>query len=196
MNMAIHNFEKQLTYSVELSDEPSWIEFYKKLWPDMVSAEIINDLQQQRWGIDRRVKLKNGNEFTVDEKKRKDDWGDLLLEEWSVADFDWSSRTVIKGKKVGWALDDKKRCDFIAYAIPTAGKCFLLPFELTRQTFMANITAWKNKGPKWYPKPAKNNGYTTINVAVPWTVFKDALWEQSNRQFGDVKQAASHNDDW
>jgi len=62
----------------------------------------------------------------------------------------------------------------------------LLPFELTRQTFKANLTVWKAKGPAWYPKPARNEGYITINVAVPYDVFKAALWQQMHRAFGDA----------
>ena len=77
--------------------------------------------------------LENGRRFFVDEKKRKIDYGDILLEEWSVfhAEGDWRNR-------IGWALDAKKRCDFIAYAVPTACKCYLLPFELLRLTFVVH----------------------------------------------------------
>lgn len=130
--------------------------------------------------------MPNGKRFSVDEKKRKKDYGDLLLEEWSVADYDWETKTVIKGKKIGWALDHEKRCDFVAYSIPEAGKCFFLPFELTRQTFKHNLRAWKAKGPGWYPKAAVNDGYVTINVAVPFEVFRLALWQQIHRGFGDA----------
>ena len=187
LNAVIHNFQDQLEYSAELSDESSWVSFYKRLWPDMIAAvRIDKNSQFQRWGVDREILLPNGKRFTIDEKKRKLDYGDLLLEEWSVADFDWTTKTVIKGKKIGWALDAEKRCDFVAYSVPEAGKCFLLPFELTRQTFKANLSAWKAKGSAWYPKPAINDGYTTINVAVPYDVFKMALWQQMHRQFGST----------
>lgn len=184
LNAVIHNFQEQLEYSADLSDESSWAAFYKRLWPNIVSAvRIDKNSKFQKWGIDREIYLENGKRFSIDEKKRKLDYGDLLLEEWSVADFDYENKRVIRGKKVGWALDPEKRCDFVAYAIQSSGKCFLLPFELTRQTCIHNFPTWKNN-PKWYPKPAKNDGYTTVNVAVPFEEFRVRLWEQMHRKFG------------
>ena len=184
LNAVIHNFQDQLEYSAELSDEMAWVAFYKRLWPDMIAAvRIDKNSQFQRWGVDREILLPNGKRFTIDEKKRKLDYGDLLLEEWSVADFDWTTKTVIKGKKIGWALDTEKRCDFVAYAIQSSGKCFLLPFEMTRQTCIHNLQRWK-QNQNWYPKPARNNGYTTVNIAVPFSEFRIRLWEQMHRKFG------------
>jgi len=184
LNAVIHNFQDQLEYSAKLSDEASWVSFYKRLWPDMIAAvRIDKNSQFQKWGIDREILLPNGKRFSIDEKKRKLDYGDLLLEEWSVADFDYENRKVIRGKKIGWALDPEKRCDFVAYAVQSSGKCFLLPFELTRQTCIHNFSKWK-QNQNWYPKPAENEGYTTVNVAVPFTEFRLRLWEQMHRKFG------------
>lgn len=185
-NVVIHDFQERLEYSATLSDEPAWVAFYRRLWPEMLAAVSIDKNSQfQKWGIDREILLPNGKRFTVDEKKREKDYGDLLFEEWSVADFDYKTKKVIRGKKIGWTLDPDKRCDFVAYSIPNAGKCFLLPFELTRQTFKHNLNSWKAKGTSWYPKAAENKGYTTINVAVPFPVFRVALWEQMHRKFGE-----------
>jgi len=132
LNAVIHNFQDQLEYSAKLSDEASWVSFYKRLWPDMIAAvRIDKNSQFQKWGIDREILLPNGKRFSIDEKKRKLDYGDLLLEEWSVADFDYENRKVIRGKKIGWALDPEKRCDFVAYAVQSSGKCFLLPFAVS-----------------------------------------------------------------
>lgn len=184
LNAVIHDFQEQLEYSAELSDESSWVEFYRRLWPDMIAAvRIDKNSQFQKWGVDRQILLPNGKQFTVDEKKRKRDYGDLLLEEWSVCDFDYDQKKVVYGKKVGWALDAEKRCDFVAYAIPPAGKCYLLPFELTRQTCVVNFTQWK-QNPQWYPKPAINKSYTTVSIAVPFSEFKLRLFEQMHRRFG------------
>lgn len=187
LNAVIHNFQDQLEYSAELSDESSWIEFYRRLWPDMITAvRIDKNSQFQKWGIDREILLPNGKRFSIDEKKRKLDYGDLLLEEWSVCDFDWEIKKVIRGKKPGWAIDPDKRCDFVAYAVQSSGKCYLLPFELTRQTCLHNLSRWKQNA-AWYPKPARNDGYTTVSVAVPFTEFRLRLWEQIHRKFGSEK---------
>lgn len=186
LNAVVHNFQEQLEYSAQLSDEPAWIAFYKRLWPDMLAAvRIDKNSKFQQWGIDREILLPNGKRFSIDEKKRKKDYGDLLLEEWSVATFDKSSNTVIKGSKIGWTLDPEKRCDYVAYSIPEAGKCFLLPFELTRQTFKQNLEKWK-KNKTYYPRVAFNDGYATINCAIPYDIFKIALWQQMHRKFGNT----------
>lgn len=184
LNAVVHNFQEQLEYSADLSDESSWVSFYKRLWPEMIAAvRIDKNSQFQKWGIDREILLPNGKRFTIDEKKRKLDYNDLLLEEWSVCDFDYKNKKVIRGKKAGWAVDPDKRCDFVAYAIQPAGKCFLLPFEMTRQTCIHNLPKWK-QNQNWYPKPAGNNGYTTVSIAVPFSEFRIRLWEQMHRKFG------------
>lgn len=186
VNGVVHDFQERLEYSAKLSDEPAWIAFYKRIWPDMLMAiRIDKDCKQQRLGIDRKILLPNGKEFTIDEKKREKDYGDLLVEEWSVADYDPEARIVTKGRKVGWSMDDSKHCDFIAYSVPESGKCYLLPFELTRLTCKHNIERWK-RIPKAYPKASRNNGYWTINVAVSWSDFKIALFKQMHRKFGNV----------
>lgn len=183
-NAMVHDFQERLEYSATLSDEPAWIAFYQRIWPNMIMAiRIDKDSKFQRWGIDRMIYLENGKEFSIDEKKRDKDWGDFLLEEWSACLFDSTINRVIKGMKKGWSLDEEKRCDFIAYSIPSSGKCFLLPFEILRVTCVANLKVWKAK-PGKYPKIAQNQGYQTVNVAVPWYVLKAAMWEQMHRKFG------------
>jgi hypothetical protein len=83
-NVVIHDFQERLEYSATLSDEPAWVSFYRRLWPDMISAvRIDKNSQFQKWGIDREILLPNGKRFSIDEKKREMDYGDLLLEEWN-----------------------------------------------------------------------------------------------------------------
>lgn len=187
MNVVVHDFQERLEYSAELSDENAWVDFYKRIWPDMIAAVRIDKHSQlQKWGIDREILLPNGKRFSIDEKKREVDYGDLLVEEWSVADYDPKTKTVLKGRKIGWSLDKDKRCDFIAYSIPSAGKCYLLPFELTRKACEHNLDRWK-KLPRAYPKAAKNKDYWTINIAVPWEYFKVAMFQQMHRRFGSAE---------
>lgn len=180
-----HDFAERLAYSQTLSDEGDWEAFYRRIWPDYVMcARVDAHSDWQRAGVDRCIWLPNGRQILVDEKKREKDYGDLLIEEWSV----WHSETSTKNK-IGWSLDPTKRCDFVAYAIPSAHKCYLLPFELTRLTCAHNLEHWKairlKDGRAAYPKAAANNGYKTINVAVEWGEFKRALNEQIMRRFAE-----------
>lgn len=183
IDAVVHDFQECLEWSASLSDERSWVEFYRRLWPDMISCvRIDKDSKWQRWGVDREIVLP-GKHVYIDEKKREGDkYTDVLLEEWSVADFDWERREVKNPRKVGWALDADKRCDYVAYSIPANGLCYMLPFELLRSACFHNIPRWR-ENPRWYPKPAKNPGYVTINVAVPWSELQRALIAEMRRFF-------------
>lgn len=185
-NCIVHDFQERLEYSASLSDESAWVEFYRRLWPNMLSAiRIDKNSMFQKWGVDRLILLDNGKQFSIDEKKRDKDYGDILLEEWSVCKWDRKNNRLIKGIKPGWTLDDEKRCDFIAYSIPVSGKCFLLPFEILRITFKENLNKFKSI-PGKYPKIGQNKEYETINVAVPWDALKLAMWVQMHRKFGST----------
>jgi hypothetical protein len=199
MDAVIHDFAKRLKYSSELSDEPAWVEFYRRLWPNLLTAvRVDKNSQWQKCGVDRLLLLDNGKQFTVDEKKRERDYGDLLIEEWSVGRrVVIGSRIVYQGEKVGWSLDASKRCDFIAYAVPSAGKCHLLPFELLRLACVENLERWKTillpdkQGKRRfpaYPKDAENNGYVTRNCAVEWHEIKAGIAQQMLRKFGSAAE--------
>ena len=182
-----HDFHERLEFSAKLSDESSWVDFYRGLWPDMVSATRLDrDSEWQRDGIDRVVFLSNGRQLLIDEKKREatDKKGqpylDVLLEEWSVF-----HREADKRNKIGWALDRKKRCDFIAHAIPLAHRCYLLPFELSRLAFTTHRSDWART---FGTRDAKNDGYVTRNVPVPWKTLHAAIVDEMDRSF--VKPSA------
>jgi hypothetical protein len=177
-----HDFHERLEFSATLSDEPSWVEFYRGIWPDMVSATRLDrDSEWQRDGIDRVVFLSNGRQQLIDEKKREatDPQGqpylDVLLEEWSVFHRDTDPRN-----RTGWALDRRKRCDFVAYAIPLARRCYLLPFELSRLAFTEHRSDWART---FGTRDARNHGYVTRNIPVPWKTLHAAIVDQMQRSF-------------
>lgn len=175
--MTVHKFGPQLAYSAKLSDEPSWDAFYRRVWSDMVSSHRLDGANQwQRDGVDRIVYLPNRKEIRIDEKKRTKDYGDILLEEWSVFYGEGDRRN-----KIGWALDANKVCDFIAYAVIPAQRCYLLPFEILRLAFAVNRDEWVRKYRK---PPAQNDGYQTINVALKWNVLYPEMVRQMLRSFG------------
>lgn len=183
-NAVVHDFTERMEWSAELSHEPAWIDFYRQVWPEMITAVRIDKYSKwQKWGVDRLIILANGNQFSVDEKIREKDYGDILLEEWSVCNYDWNTRKVISGTRPGWTCDPKKRCDFIAYAIPIKKFCYLLPFELLRLSFLRMLPQWKQLRSCKYPIAAKNNTYTTINIAIPWDILRMALCAEMQRNY-------------
>lgn len=173
MSGITHDFYERLEHSQTLSNEPAWVEFYRRIWPDMLSCVRLDaDSRLQRAGVDRAIFLPSRQTpIYVDEKKRDKDWGDCLVEEWSN----------LERRKVGWSLDKSKVCDFVAYAVP--GRCFLLPFEPFRIACEVHLEQWKQRKGA-YPKDARNRGYTTRNVAVSWDDVWAAIKRVSHRRWG------------
>jgi hypothetical protein len=177
----VHRFEDCLDYSNTLSDEPIWVEFYKRIWPTLIACVRIDGRSRfQQWGIDREVKLPNGKQYTIDEKKRQKDYGDLCLELWSV----WYGRKDHRNKR-GWTCDPDKRCDFIAYAVVPARRCYLLPTEVLRLSFEHNFRDWL-KSPRCRIHDAQNDGYITRNICVPWDLLAPALTREMTRDFAST----------
>lgn len=178
----VHDFQEQLSYSQTLNDEGHWVEFYRRMWPDAVQiVRIDKHSKYQLWGVDREILLPAGQRVTIDEKNRKTDYGDFLCEEWSVGT---KTNGEYIGQKVGWTLDKTKRCDFIAYCIPSTHKCWMLPFQLLRIACHTKIESWK-RIPGRYPIDSHNERYLTRNVSVDWHELERAIWQQVFRQFGN-----------
>lgn len=181
----LRDFGEDLEYSNALSDEPVWADYYFRLFPDLAAAvKMPKDGPAQRHGIDRVLHFPSGLQLTVDEKKRRKDYGDILLELYS--DF---------GRKTwGWTIDPNKLCDYVAYAIPVSGKCFFLPYPLLREAFRLYWRGWsdaykKRRGKPFEDSQNEKNGrrWTTRNVPVKWGMLKEALAQQMHRHYsGDL----------
>jgi hypothetical protein len=161
----VHDFNESLRRSHSYADAPWWRQVYEKAFPGM---EYMQDLRADGWwqraGIDRRIFLSNKAIVTVDEKVRKDDWPDFLLEAWSK----WHENEELR--KPGWI--EYAACDYIAYAFIPSRRCYLLPMrELHR--------VWLERWPEWLQqygyRDAPNRGYVTRSVPVPIPVVLDAI---------------------
>lgn len=157
----VHNFQSSLKYSQNAIPVEWWEKCYQSAFPTLRSCvEIRNDGWAQRAGIDRCLILECGRHVTVDEKIRDKDYGDILLEVWSDKDK----------KTPGWAIKPLA-CDFIAYAISPAKKCYLLPTLMLQKTFQDNKGEWHKlakKGTDGFAyKEAINTSWVTFNMAVP-----------------------------
>jgi hypothetical protein len=171
----VHDFVSDLAWSQSQSDQPWWEAVYRQAFPNLATMTCVNgDGWAQRGGIDRVLTLTSGKTLTVDEKARREHYGDILLEYWSDQ----------RRKAKGWVAKDLA-CDYIAYAVVTTGLCYLLPFPQLRK-------AWRTHHKEWvaqYRKiEAANNGYTTVSVAVPTTVLLRAL---SDALVVDLRQDAA-----
>ena len=158
----IHDFSKSLAKSHAQADAPWWFAVYREAFPDLQAAvNVRNDGWAQRGGIDRVLTLSSGKTLTIDEKVREENWPDILLEYWSD-----------KERKInGWVAKDLA-CDFIAYAFVPSQTCHLLPFQTLRRAWRKNHVLWVSQ---YRRIEAKNNGYTTISVAIPTKILLGAL---------------------
>lgn len=162
----IHNLHKSLEQSKQYENAPWWEEVYRKAFSDFLSMQShSHDGWHQRAGIDRTIMLSSSKVLKIDEKVREKDWGDFLLEYWSS----------IEHKNPGWIEKDLD-CDYIAYAFAPSKTCYLLPFQQLRATWAKHKDEWINN-PDYRETRAKNEGYTTIGVAVPIMVVLKSILE-------------------
>jgi hypothetical protein len=164
-----HSFRQQLEASYDVE---GWGPFYRKYFPDMLGAvPLIGDSKWQRDGVDKIILLPNRDQILIDEKVRHTSYDDFLLERYS----NFENRTP------GWAVDQSKVCDYVAYAILPLKKACLIPFPLLRATCLANLDKWAVPSrEKW----ALNSGYRTLNYAVEWPELWAAMYRTSFQPFG------------
>lgn len=156
----INYFDKDLEYSLEQRECEMFDTFYHRIFPDLVDIELVTDKALQKKGIDKILHLSNGQKIAVDEKKRRSDYGDILIELWSVYEH----------KVRGWLFTS--HCHYIVYAIMPTKKAYLLPTILLRQAWRHNELSWR----KEYPEiKAHNPNYTTISIAIPPNVLLPAI---------------------
>lgn len=169
--MTVHNFNESLAWSHHQEDQPFWREVYEKAFPSMVHFHSTRaDGWAQRGGIDRTIMLEDGTVITVDEKVRREDYPDILIEHWSDE----------KRRIPGWGHRDKSlTCDYIAYALIPSQTCYLLPYQVLRRAIKLNGQTWwtkaKSKSPGYRIVEANNRTYKTISYVVPTEVLLEAI---------------------
>lgn len=159
----LNNFHSDLQYSIDARDDEQLDTFYREAFPLAERIEFCAELALQKRGIDKIVHFKGGNSVTVDEKKRRRDYGDILLE----------LRSNKERGTPGWLF--YAQCDYIVYAVLAAGKVYLLPTLLLKMAWRQHGAAWVNQYEKKY---ADNGLYRTENIAIPTGVLLKALSEQ------------------
>jgi len=156
----LNDFNEDLKFSHSAEDLPIWETIYSKAFPDNHGyTNMRNNGQTQQLGIDRTVILSSGKAIYIDEKVRRKDYGDILIEYISNDK---------KGTK-GWA-EKPLFCDYIAYAILPTRMCYLLPVPQLQKAWIGNKKEWLSL---FGTKSADNKYYNTLNCPVPVnTLFK------------------------
>lgn len=160
MSRNFHNDHKQ-SQREQLS--PWWQALYKKAFPNFHSMEVVTDLALQKTGIDRIITLDDGHTITIEEKVRYTVYPDILLEYRSTP------------TATGW-INKPLHCDYIAYVFEPNKTAHILPYQLLRRAWLENNKAWLKQ---YKHVPGRNQGYTSMSVAIPIRVLKQALYDAS-----------------
>jgi len=169
MSGPVYDFKECLERSHAYSEQPWWESVYRQAFPSFQSMQcVIKDGWAQRGGIDRVVFLNSGKTILVDEKVLEKQWPHIALERWSDQ----------RRKRPGWVQKDLA-CDFIAYAFAPTQRCYMLPFQTLRRTWVRNGKQWIAKA--WKREDgfreilADNSTYTTECIGVPIQTLLDAV---------------------
>jgi len=159
--MKLSNFTEDLNFSYSASLEGFWEQIYKKAFSDIESIELVTNLQMQRKGVDRIIYLKNGHKINIEEKIRRTEYNDILLEYISVD----------KTNAPGW-IEKDLAIDYLAYGFIQSQRVYLFPWQMLRRTWLH----YKNNWLKKYKRiVAKNETYNTLSIAIPTDILRNAV---------------------
>ena len=173
--MTMNDFRTDLQFSHSMENAAWWDTVYQKAFgPFMISHHrLTHDGWHQRAGVDRVILCRDSTIYHIDEKVRRQDWPDILLE----IDAEWYGDGDTRNKK-GWAIKDAKT-DFIAYAFVPSQTCYLLPFPMLRLALKNNWLTWdalaSNNQHGFRHVQAANKSYVTRSIAVPIATLTEAL---------------------
>jgi hypothetical protein len=156
----MNDFPTDLQYSLESNDDEYINSRYFVAFPHLVKVETNTDIELQYKGIDKILHFSNGHSYYVDEKKRRKDYGDILIEEYSN----------FETKRIGW-ISKEHYTDYISYIVYPTKIMYILPFLILQRVWLQNYNEWQLQ---YGRKFAQNDGYTTSNIAIP----KDILFKE------------------
>ena len=166
----MNNFNKDIAFSHSAEDLEIWETIYAKAFPGLQTfTNVREDGELQRHGIDRTLILSSGKAIYIDEKVRRENYGDILLEYVSND----------KKNTPGWC-EKPLFCDYIAYAVLPNNTCYMLPVESLQTAWGRNKKEWINK---YGIRTAKNQGYQTLNCPLPINVLFKAMGETLRIKF-------------
>jgi len=143
-----------------------WLEaIYRQAFPHFTSIIVNRDVETQKKGVDCYIVLRDGHKVKVEEKERKKDYGDLLLEDFS----NYERRTI------GWTRDDRKITDYLAYIIVPSRFAYIFYYPALRRIFIDNLDLWRERYPYKFGKTFEGDAllYTTANIPVPFIEFPE-----------------------
>ena len=162
MTVKTHDWVRDLAHENAEAGAPWWPLVYRALWPSFQSLEIApRGSEAQRAGIDRVVRFPDGRRVTIQEKTRRLDRPDLLIEVRHVAA---DGRTW-----PGWI--EHTSADCLVYVVKASGVVRVWDMPALRRLWAINRARWLRTCRTF---EAHNQGYRTFNVAVPLAALPPA----------------------
>jgi hypothetical protein len=175
----IHNFEADLAAENSESTALFWSICYARLFPGICGQRIApKGSAEQRAGIDRFITLASGETVSIQEKTRKRTRRDLLIELRHVAA---DGRTW-----AGWLSECK--ANYLLYVFRDTGECRLWTVQELRHAALINHFRWQRI---FRVRIAKNKGYESINVPVPFSELPEPQTCQVNPRLFRVKDTTA-----
>jgi len=156
----MHDFKKDLEYSKKHNEILH--EFYKKHYKAIKIGE--STLEEDKLGIDKKLYTEKWIIY-IDEKIRKRDYGDILLE----------TQSCVETNSIGWALDPKKKTHIIIYYIEETKIVYLIDYQELRTAFDMNYEYWAKSWFKYaYNKRHDWTTYRSENIPVKLELIEQA----------------------
>jgi len=169
--------------------------FYKSCFPGVIAVSKVTSLELQRQGIDTIVEFEGGKKVYFDEKIRQKDYGDILLEEYSI----WRDYPLIIPRTdglepievarfeivpadyedllvFGW-INGQKKTDYITYVVKPSKRVYFLPFLLLQRAWAQYHHVWLRRFGRM---AAPNRYYWTTNIPIPVDTLFRALFESAD----------------
>lgn len=160
-------FKQQLNWSVQESGEAFWLAIYQQAFPDMLTFEVVTDLNLQRLGVDRILYLSHGRIIRIDEKKRTKDYTDIAIETHHTKTKDPYSAKIAEG----W-ISKPLLIDYLVYAVMPQKTVYFFDWLLLKR-------AWALHKKMWFDKfglvTAENETYYSHSICVPILELQRAL---------------------
>lgn|GEM_PF-3555558 len=133
--LRIHEYHTSLKKGTRFVDDKLWDRIYTQAFPSltrMVSAPYDRDEDIRSGGIDRYIRLADGDVLRVNEIVREGAWNDVLLEYLSVREL----------ATPGWMRKSVTAFDYVAYMIQGSRRCYLLPWPTLVRAWLKNKNNW------------------------------------------------------
>lgn len=162
----MHTFDKSSSWEASISHEKFIHDGYAKY----VAPKTITNTEwvkngRQKEGLDKILHLSSNEKVGIEEKFRKKDYGDFLLEIWSS----------LEDKILGWCAKEIM-ADIVGYWIVPACTLYIFESKKLVQCLVDYRSDWEkfalSQQQGFRIADAKNPNYTTRSICVPHKILE------------------------